>query len=88
MRHLLKLLSILIEVLFSVLKREHKLGRIQKRGLIKAKEECLMACIAHNLKKMAHLLSKHTTNDSIFSSFILKTLLFMRQGFLYSSCPA
>lgn len=88
MRHLLKLRAIWIEGRFSVLKREHKLGRIQKRGLIKAKEECLMACIAHNLKKMAHLLSKHTTNDSIFSQLVFKTPLFTFKGSQYSSCPA
>ena len=50
-RHYLNLRKIWIEGRFSVLKREHKLSRIQKRGLIKVKEECILACLANNLKK-------------------------------------
>lgn len=33
-------------------KREHKLNKIQKRGLQKAMEECLLLAIALNLKRL------------------------------------
>jgi hypothetical protein len=39
-----------------MLKREHKLNLIQKHGILKAKEECLLACIAANLKRMAKVI--------------------------------
>ena len=37
---------------FSVLKREHGLSRIRKRGIRAATEECLLATMALNLKRM------------------------------------
>ena len=37
---------------FSVLKREHKLNKIQKRGIQKATEECLLSATALNLKRL------------------------------------
>lgn len=56
-RYYLNLRKIWIEGRFAVLKREHKLNRLQKRGLIRAKEECILACLANNLKKVAALLA-------------------------------
>lgn len=49
----MKLRGIWAEGCFAMLKREHKLSMIQKRGLPRAKEECLLAAIAANLKRMA-----------------------------------
>ena len=59
-RYYLKLRQIWIEGRFSVLKREHKLSRLQKRGLIKAKEECILACLANNLKKVADIMTSRS----------------------------
>lgn len=59
-RYYLKLRQIWIEGRFSVLKREHKLSRLQKRGLIKAKEECILACLANNLKKVADIMGSRS----------------------------
>ena len=49
--HLLR--KIWAEGTFAVLKREHKLNKIQKRGLQKAIEECLLSATALNLKRLA-----------------------------------
>ncbi|MBD5521628.1 MAG: hypothetical protein HDR03_10515 [Lachnospiraceae bacterium] len=37
---------------FAVLKREHNLKRIHKRGIHRATEECLLSAKALNLKQM------------------------------------
>ena len=37
---------------FAAMKREHKLSKIRKRGIQAATEECLMAALALNLKRM------------------------------------
>lgn len=47
----MRLRQIWAEGTFAVLKREHKLNKIQKRGLQKATEECLLSATALNLKK-------------------------------------
>lgn len=45
---------------FALMKREHNLQRIRKVGLARAREECLLACIAVNLKRMvAALVGPH-----------------------------
>lgn len=49
---LMRLRKIWAEGTFAVLKREHKLNRIQKRGLQKATEECLLSATALNLKRL------------------------------------
>lgn len=38
---------------FAVLKREHLLCKIRKRGILNASEECLLSALALNLKRMA-----------------------------------
>ncbi|MCX4353116.1 MAG: transposase [Lachnospiraceae bacterium] len=38
--------------MFAVLKREHKLNKIQKRGFHKATGECLFSVAALNLKRL------------------------------------
>lgn len=47
-----RLRGIWAEGTFSVLKREHNLMKIRKRGLSRAKEECLLSALALNLKRM------------------------------------
>jgi len=37
---------------FSVLKREHLLSKIRKRGILCAAEECLLVAMALDLKRM------------------------------------
>lgn len=54
--HIMRLRAIWSEGTFSVLKREHKMKTIKKRGIINAKEECLLASIALNLKRMVKAL--------------------------------
>lgn len=48
----MRLRQIWAEGTFAVLKREHKLNKIQKRGLQKATEECLLSATALNLKRL------------------------------------
>ena len=48
----MRLRQIWAEGTFAVLKREHKLNKIQKRGLQKATEECLLSATAWNLKRL------------------------------------
>lgn len=62
--HYFKLRQIWIEGRFAVLKREHKLSRLQKRGLVRAKEECILACLANNLKKVARLISANVCKST------------------------
>ena len=49
---LMRLRQIWSEGTFAVLKREHKLNRIQKRGIQNATEECLLSATALNLKRL------------------------------------
>ena len=48
----MRLRQIWSEGTFSVLKREHKRNKIQKRGLQRATEECLLSAMALNLKRL------------------------------------
>lgn len=48
----MRLRKIWAEGTFAVLKREHKLNKIQKRGLQKATEECLLSETALYLKRL------------------------------------
>lgn len=48
----MRLRQIWAEGTFAVLKREHKLNKIQKRDLQKATEECLLSATALNLKRL------------------------------------
>lgn len=49
---MMKKRAIWAEGSFSVLKREHGLGHIKKRGLQRVSEECLLSATALNLKRM------------------------------------
>lgn len=49
---MMRLRKIWAEGSFSVLKREHCISKIRKRGISAAAEECLLAVMALNLKRM------------------------------------
>ena len=51
---MMRLRKIWAEGSFSVLKREHCISKIRKRGIFAATEECLLAAMALNLKRMAN----------------------------------
>ena len=51
---MMRLRKIWAEGSFSVLKREHCIARIRKRGILAATEECLLAAMALNLKRMVN----------------------------------
>ena len=59
--HMMRLRKIWAEGSFSVLKREHCLSKIRKRGIPAVTEECLLSAMALNLKRMvrAILLTSH-----------------------------
>ena len=50
---MMRLRKIWAEGSFSVLKREHCISKIRKRGILAATEECLLVAMALNLKRMA-----------------------------------
>ena len=58
---MMRLRKIWAEGSFAVLKREHCISKIRKRGILAATEECLLAAMALNLKRMAkcHLSLSH-----------------------------
>jgi len=49
---MMKLRQIWAEGTFAVLKREHCLRSIRKRGILRAKEECVLSATALNMKRM------------------------------------
>ena len=49
---MMRLRKIWAEGSFSVLKREHCISKIRKRGISAAAEECLLTVMALNLKRM------------------------------------
>ena len=51
---MMRLRKIWAEGSFSVLKREHCISKIRKRGILAATEECLLAAMALNLKRMVN----------------------------------
>lgn len=51
---MMKKRKIWIEGSFSVMKREHNLSSIRKRGILAATEECLLSVMALNLKRMVN----------------------------------
>lgn len=67
---MMRLRKIWAEGSFSVLKREHCLSKIRKRGILAATGECLLSAMALNLKRMVKFLflSKYFA-DSLNYSF-------------------
>ena len=56
---MMRLRKIWAEGRFSVLKREHCISRIRKRGILAATEECLLAAMALNLKRMVNAIFRY-----------------------------
>ena len=56
---MMRLRKIWAEGSFSVLKREHCIARIRKRGILAATEECLLAAMALNLKRMVNAIFRY-----------------------------
>jgi len=56
---MMRLRKIWAEGSFSVLKREHCISRIRKRGILAATEECLLASMALNLKRMVNAIFRY-----------------------------
>ena len=54
--YMMRLRKIWAEGSFAVLKREHCISKIRKRGILAATEECLLAAMALNLKRMAKVI--------------------------------
>ena len=80
--HMMRLRKIWAEGSFSVLKREHCLSKVRKRGIPAVTEECLLSAMALNLKRMvkAILLTSRklkiwTENIRFQSRFLLYALV-------------
>ena len=56
---MMRLRKIWAEGSFSVLKREHCISRIRKRGILAATEECLLAAMALNLKRVVNAIFRY-----------------------------
>ena len=56
---MMRLRKIWAEGSFSVLKREHCISKIRKRGILAATEECLLAAMALNLKRMVNAIFRY-----------------------------
>ena len=56
---MMRLRKIWAEGSFSVLKREHCISKVRKRGILAATEECLLAAMALNLKRMTSAVFFH-----------------------------
>ena len=56
---------------FVVMKREHNLIKIRKRGILAATEECLLSAIALNLKRMVKAIFSAMLMDKIWAENII-----------------
>ena len=81
---MMRLRKIWAEGSFSVLKREHCISRIRKRGILAATEECLLAAMALNLKRMVNAIFRYpqiycsagtTVGSSSFFAFVNRSLI-------------
>ena len=79
---MMRLRKIWAEGSFSVLKREHCLSKIRKRGIPAVTEECLLSAMALNLKRMvrAILLTSHMLKIGAESIHFLLQFLFLSTG--------
>jgi len=57
---MMRLRKIWAEGSFSVLKREHCISRIRKRGILAATEECLLTAMSLNLKRMVNAIFRYS----------------------------
>ena len=81
---IMRLRKIWAEGSFSVLKREHCISRIRKRGILAATEECLLAAMALNLKRMVNAIFRYlqiycsagtTVGSSRIFTFVNRSLI-------------
>ena len=81
---MMRLRKIWAEGSFSVLKREHCISRIRKRGILAATEECLLAAMALNLKRMVNAIFRYpqiycsagtTVGSSSFFAFVNRSVI-------------
>ena len=81
---MMRLRKIWAEGSFSVLKREHCISRIRKRGILAATEECLLAAMALNLKRMVNAIFRYfqiycsagtTVGSSRIFAFVNRSLI-------------
>jgi transposase len=72
-----RLRSIWAEGTFAVVKREHNLSKVKKRGIHRASEECLLSALALNLKRMVKAVEKAALNltDAVFSVIFRQSIL-------------
>ena len=73
---MMRLRKIWAEGSFSVLKREHCLSRIRKRGIPAVTEECLLSVMALNLKRMV--------KASFFSCFLRLSMCHVSRDLLWN----
>ena len=75
---MMRLRKIWAEGSFSVLKREHCISKIRKRGISATTEECLLAVMALNLKRMVRAIFY-----KLKIQFIWAEEVFPRPSFLF-----
>ena len=95
---MMRLRKIWAEGSFSVLKREHCISKIRKRGILAATEECLLAAMALNLKRVVNAIFRYpqiycsagtTVGFSSFFAFVNRSLIaHYPGGFMYSAINA
>ena len=83
--HMMRLRKIWAEGSFSVLKREHCLSKIRKRGIPAVTEECLLSAMALNLKRMvrAILLASHMLKIRAESLYFQLGFFFVNRSLIY-----
>ena len=90
---MMRLRKIWAEGSFSVLKREHCISRIRKRGILAATEECLLAAMALNLKRMVNAIFRYpqiycsagtTVGFSRIFAFVNRSVILPYQNFEYT----
>ena len=90
---MMRLQQIWAEGSFSVLKREHCISKIRKRGILAATEECLLAAMALNLKRMVkaiffYLQVYYSAGTAVsfggIFAFVNRSLIVPYLGFYYS----
>lgn len=61
---------------FAVMKREHNLLKIRKRGILTATEECLLSAMALNLKRMAKAIFSAIYPDKMWAETMIPQPIF------------
>jgi len=93
---MMRLRKIWAEGSFSVLKREHCISRIRKRGILAATEECLLAAMALNLKRMVNAIFRYpqiyysagaTMGFSSFFAFVNRAIIVLDHFLLRVQLP-